>query len=246
MSLESDIANMLAKADTLITYFGGKKADIDAAVARALAAIPASNKSFYINALTGVDTNDGTADKPLKTLERAIANTPFGGTLTAYLQSDYVAGANVTLDSRFLHLRSDVAGTKRKVTSNYFQNSDGTSTHMAGIVLFNGAQVMSSDVTFVFPSPAGQVIPPSGFTNSFFKTQSNGGNVSVGVKLSSCEILAASDWAGWVVGSPNSAVIFETLTTSFPASFGGRYVYGVAAGTNPATLANILTNLPTL
>ncbi len=75
---------------------------------------------------------------------------------------------------------------------------------------------------------------------------SSAGTPLTQVKLSSCEVVAAADWIGSLVAAPNSAVVLEIYNSTFPANFGGRYVNGVAAGTNPATLSNILTNLATL
>lgn len=246
MSLESDVANLVTKTESLISYFNTKKAGIDSAVAAAIAAVPGNYKRFYVHPVTGLDTNEGTAEKPLKTIDKAISNTPYGGTVDIFLQADYPMQTNITVDSRFIHFRSDVSGLKRKVTSVYYQTGDNSATYMAGMVMFNGAQIMASDITFVFPSPAGQNPVPLGFTNSFFKTNSNAGNVLAPVKLSSCEVQAAADWIGWVVGSPNSAIIFEILGVTFPAGFSGRYIYGTTAGANPNTLSNLLTNLTTL
>ena len=246
MSLESDVANLVTKTESLISYFQTRKAGIDASVAAAIAAVPANYKNFYVNPVTGVDTNEGNAAAPLKTIDKAISNTPYGGTVVIYLQADYTMPANITVDSRFIHFRSDVSGVKRKLNCTYFQTNDNSVTYMSGMVLFNGAQVMASDITFVFPSPAGQNPVPIGFTNSFFKTNSNAGNVLAPIKLSSCEVQAPADWQGWLVGSPNSAVIFEVLGVTFPAGFSGRYIYGATAGGNPNTMSNLLTNLTTL
>lgn len=246
MSLESDVANLVTKAESLISYFQTRKSGIDSAVAAAIAAVPSNYKNFYVNQLTGADTADGSAAAPLKTIDKAISNTPYGGVVIVYLQTDYVWSSNINLDGRFLHLRSDTAGLRRKITSSYYQVSDGTQTYLAGIVMYNGAQMMTTDLSFVFPTPNGVNPAPAGFTNSFFKTNSAAGTVLAGVKISACDFTVGADWAGWVMASPNSAVVFEVYNSTFPAGFGGRYVNGVASGTSPATLPNLLTNLSTL
>ncbi|MDH0133535.1 hypothetical protein N7381_09780 [Pseudomonas asiatica] len=246
MSLESDVANLTTQVTSLITYFNGKKAGIDAAVAAAIAAVPAGLKNYYINALTGDDTAVGTAAAPLKTLDKALSSTPVGGVCVAFLQTDYVLNVALNIDGRFLHLRSDTSGVKRKVTCNYYLTSDGSATYLAGLVMYNGAQIMTTDLTFVLPSPAGFAPVPTGFVNALFKTNSSGGTVICAVKMSSCDVTAPADFVGWMVGSPNCAIIFEVLNVSFPAGFGGRYVQNVASGTSPATLPNLLTNLATL
>jgi hypothetical protein len=153
---------------------------------------------------------------------------------------------SINVDGRFLHLRSDISGTRRKITSSYYVVSDGSATYLAGLVMYNGGQVMVTELWIALPSPTGMNPVPTGFVNSFFKTNSSAGTVIAAVKMSFCEVTAAADFVGWVVSSPNCAIIFEVITVTFPASFGGRYVNGVASGTNPATLTNLLTNLSSL
>ncbi|WP_416465690.1 hypothetical protein [Pseudomonas sp. LFS044] len=246
MSLESDVANLVTKTTSLIDYFTGRKASIDASVSAAIAAIPDGLKNIYVNALTGDDSAAGTAAAPVKTIERALRNTPVGGVCVAYLQTDYVMNTAINIDGRFLHLRSDVSGVKRKVTCNYYLTSDGSATYLSGYVQYNGAQIMVTDLTFALPSPAGFVPAPTGFVNALFKTNSSAGTVVCSVKMTACEVTAPADFLGFIVGSPNCAIILEVLNVSFPAGFGGRYVHLVAAGTNPATLPNLLTNLSSL
>ncbi|MFK3817018.1 hypothetical protein ACI2KG_10445 [Pseudomonas sp. NPDC089407] len=246
MSLETDVGNLVTQTTKLIDYFGGKKAAIDASVAAAIAAIPEGRKIFYVNQLTGDDTADGQAARPLKTIDKAIANTPFGGLCIVRLQTDYRMTLNISVDNRVLSIFSDTTGVKRKLTPVYYVSSDGVSNYLSGIVQSNGAQVLLSDVTVDLPSPAGLVPAPSGFVNAFFKSTSNGGAVILAVKVSACEFTSAADSTAFIVGAPNSAVVLEVLGTSFPASFGGRYISGIAAGTSPKDISNIMTNLTVL
>ncbi|MNJ47134.1 hypothetical protein D3C77_422820 [compost metagenome] len=196
--------------------------------------------------MTGIDTNDGATATPLKTIDKALANTPVGGICRVYLQADYQMLVNITVEGRFLTVFSDASGVKRKILPAYYPSSDNSVMYMAGFALTNGGSVMLQDMTIPLPSPAGLSLQPTGFTWSLFKTTSNGGTPFVPIKLTSCEITAPADFLGWIIGSPNSAVIFEVLSVSFPSGFNGRYVHGVVANTAPATLSNILTNLPAL
>ena len=246
MSLESQIADLVSATNSLIAAFNTKKAGIDAAVAAAIAAVPANSKSYYINALTGDDSAAGTAAAPLKTLDKAVSNTPVGGVCMAYLQADYQLTGVINVDGRYLHVRSDTSGVRRKLTSGYYSSTSAGDTYMSGFVMHNGGYVMATDLSLVLPSPAGLSPAPTGFTYSMFRTNLSGGTVLAGIKLSSCDITVAADWAGWILGAPNSALVFEAYNVTFPAVFGGRYVYAVTSGTSPATLPNLLTNLPAL
>lgn len=245
MSLESTIGDLVTKTTLLLDYFNTKKAGIDSAVAAAIAAVPATKRTFFVNQLTGLDTNDGSAAAPLKSIDKALSNTPVGGVCIASLQADYVMSVNIGNDGRQLTLQSDVAGIKRKVTANYYPASDGTSTYLSGFSMVNGGAMMAADIQFVMPTSVGVSPAPIGFVNALFKSTSNGGSIVLSLKLSACEIQAAAE-GGYIIGAPNSAVIFESMGTSFPSGFGGRYISGVASGTAPATLSNVMTNLSSL
>lgn len=246
MSLESTIADLVTKTTNLLDYFNNKKAGIDSAVAAAIAAVPANLKVFYINQLTGDDTSVGSTSAPLKTLDRALSNTPVGGVCRVYFQDDYTLSSTINVDGRFLSIFSNVTGTRRKLIPVYYLAAEGTANYLSGFTIVNGGQVMMQDIVVQIPSSAGLAIAPSGITCSLFKTTSNGGAPLVAVKMSQCEVTAPGDFPGALVGVPNSAVVFEVLAVSFPVGFSGRYIFGVPAGTASNTLPNVLTNLPTL
>lgn len=246
MSLETIVAELVTATNALLATFSAKKSEINLAVSQAIAAIPLNNKKFYVNQVTGVDTAAGTADAPLKTIRQALLMTPYGGIVDVILQADYQLATLLDVDGRCLNLYSDTAGLKRKVKASYYLTANGTATFLAGFLMYNGGQVMASDIAFEFPSQVGLVPAPFGTRNSFFTSNTVGGTAVVIVKLSSCEVIAPQDWTGWILGASASAIIFEATGVVFPSNFAGRYINGCAAGTNPASLTNVLTNLPTL
>lgn len=246
MSLESQVAELTTATNALLAIYNAKNASIEARVAAAIAAVPSMSKTFYINQLTGDDTAAGTAAAPLKTLQKALSNTPNGGQTIVYLQADYDLASNLAVDGRLLHIDTDTAGVKRKLKCKYYVTPDGLATWLGGFVSYYGGIVMLSGVTLDLPSPAGLAPVPGGLKNAVFMSNSGGGSPLLIVKLSSCDVVAAADWVGSLVAASASAISFEVHNSTFPAGFGGRYVYGIASGTNPATLSNILTNLATL
>ncbi|POA21580.1 hypothetical protein C1886_04735 [Pseudomonas sp. FW300-N1A1] len=248
MSLESGIADLTKASTDLIATFNGKKNEINKAVADAIAAIPENLKIYHVNQQTGLDTNNGFTVTPLKTIQKALDNTPVGGICRVYVQGDYQLSVNCLVDGRFLTVFSDQSGTRRKIAPAYYLSSDGTVSYMAGFSLTNGGSVMLQDISIPMPSSLGLAVAPSGFTWSFFKTTSNGGTPFMSIKMTSCDVTVPADgsFQGYIVGAPQSAVILEVLAVSFPSGFGGRYVAGIPSGTAPATLSNILTNIPAL
>lgn len=52
-------------------------------------------KVAYVNQYTGNDSNDGTENRPFKTLQKAVDSVPAGGQVDIYVQGDYVLTDNV-------------------------------------------------------------------------------------------------------------------------------------------------------
>lgn len=246
MSLESTIADLVTKTTSLLDYFGTKKAGIDAAVAAAIAAIPSGDKTYYVNQLTGADTNDGSAGSPLKTIDKALSNTPVGGLCTAFLQADYVMTDSITVRGRVLFVSSDTSGVLRKLTSGYALSPSGLSNMLHGIYGFGGPSILLRDIEVVLPSATGLNPAPAGNNNCFFRTLDIGASPILPIKLSSCKVTDTAGATACLATAAYTAVTLEVYQTTFPSGMAGRYFIGVTAGANANTLANVMTNLSTL
>ena len=246
MSLESTIADLVTKTTSLLDYFGTKKAGIDAAVAAAIAAIPSADKTYFINQLTGSDTNDGSAGAPLKTIDKALSNTPVGGLCTAFLQADYVMADSITVRGRVLFVSSDTSGVFRKLTSGYALSPSGLSNMLHGFYGFGGSNVLLRDIEVVLPSATGLNPAPAGNNNSFFRTLDIGASPMLPIKLSSCKFTDVAGATAYLCTAAYTAVMLEVYQTTFPSGMAGRYFIGVTAGTAANTLPNVMTNLSTL
>ncbi|MCT4497632.1 hypothetical protein N0U25_07495 [Pseudomonas sivasensis] len=244
MSLESEIANLVTKATDLIAYFTGKKAAIDQAVSAAIAAVPALDRTWFVNQLTGDDSGPGTAAAPLKSIDKAISNTPAGGYCNVRLMSDYVHATN-PVATRVLNISSDVSGTKRKLNLAYQLSAEGAYS-LSGFGMTSGGGLGFLDITLVLPTPVGLNPAPVGTANVLIKTYSSSIVSAYALKLVACDVQAPAEFSGALVTANNNAVSLEVMTTTFPSSFGGRYVQGVASGTASNTLSNVLTNLASL
>lgn len=244
MSLETDVANLVTKATQLIDYFNGKKTGIDAAVAAAIAAVPTMSKTFYVDSVAGIDTNDGSLSAPLKTIDKAVANTPAGGICVVNLVNDYTMTGTITNSLQLLHIKSSLSQTKRKLNLGYYlQESD---YRLAGFTFGTGGTVMLTDVTLGFPSIAGLNPAPQPFYNTFFKTGSVAGIPLIAVKMSRCDVQSAADGTGALFVRLSSAVALMVAEVTFPSGFGGRYISGIASGADPKAYADIITNLTAL
>lgn len=244
MSLESEIAALSSKVTSLIDYFNGKKAGIDASVSAAVAAIPLLDRTWYVNQLTGDDNAAGTANAPLKSIDKAAANTPAGGTCLILLQADYEHATAVVATQRVINITSDVSGIKRKLTLKYI--TDGTNSYLSGFGLPSWGSLGLREITLVIPSPAGVVPTPAGSANCLIKIYSSRIVAMLGLKLDACEVQAPADFVGYLIPGTANGAVLQITSTSVPSGFGGRYVIGVASGTASNTLGNLVTNLATL
>lgn len=246
MSLESSVADLVTVGKDLIATYEGKINAINAAVAKAIAAVPRFDKKLYVNQVTGDDTAAGTAEAPLKTIAMALTITPQGGFCDVVLQTDYTLTQGIAVLGRVLTIYSDQTGVKRKLKASYYAPAGGGASWLAGFIFYSGGVVMLGDVTLELPSATGVLPVPVGTRNAFFTSYSSGGSDEIRAKLSSCEIVSAAGSNAWLAGAGASSISLQVTSTTFPENFAGRYIYGVAGGTNPATLSNVLTNLPTL
>lgn len=79
---------------------------INALGAEMAARLASLQKTVHVNQATGSDDNDGAAETPVKTIQKAIDLTPLGGRCVCFLQGDYVIDAPVTVLQRHVMLSS--------------------------------------------------------------------------------------------------------------------------------------------
>ena len=89
MSLTEDIAGAVAATDALRNLVAPFKADAEAALADALAAVPDMEKVFYVDQLTGSNANDGKRANPLQSIKEAFYRSPTSSRVRISLANDY-------------------------------------------------------------------------------------------------------------------------------------------------------------
>ncbi|WP_054888420.1 hypothetical protein [Pseudomonas sp. NBRC 111118] len=247
MSLETEIAALTTEARGLLNYFTGIRASINDTVAKAVAAVPTMKKIFYLNALSGSDTNDGlTSDKPLKTIEKAVAMTPVGGVCSLRLQTDYDMTTEINIENIKVELRSDVIATKRTLRPKYFKSTDGLTTYIANFAALLGAEVSLRDMTLVMPTATAVTPAATGGGNAFLKVNASSPATMLGVKLVNCDVTDEAGATAFLTSGSVSGLVLSVTGTTFPAGFAGRYCAAVAAGTSASAVNNLVTNLNTL
>lgn len=244
MSLESGIADLTKAASDLIATFNGKNAAINAALTAALLAVPVNKKTYYVDYVAGSDSNDGKMATPFKTIDKAVASTPYGGICTVLLASDYDITVDISVEGVSLQLGSSTVGTKRKLNAKIYQ---GTSNEqrLASFLLQTASSISLKDMSIVFPSVTGLSSAPSGGPNTFFRGTQSGQAPLIQVKLLDSEVVDVPGANAVLAYAPTSAMLLEAYNTTFPSGFGGRYVFGMASGSQASSNNNILTNLNT-
>ncbi|MDI3355701.1 hypothetical protein MO767_15240 [Pseudomonas sp. UYIF39] len=254
MSLESQIADLVSATNTLIATYNGKKNEITAAVNAAIAGIPETSRTWWVDQVNGLDTNAGNSSAaPFKTIGKALASTPASGQCSVYLLSDYVMTASIAVSCAYLLIygpNAVTSGVAPKLRPQYFLATDA-STQMAGFIFYSQANnVELRNVDIVLPSVAG-VVPAPTITrvNSFIKTNSSSSLPPVlGVMLQTVVVTKAADFYGALIGLSASSLAFGCFAATFPSDMLGKYVSTVSAagGTAANTLSQITTNLSTL
>lgn len=241
MSLETDVANLVTKTTDLITYFGGKKAGIDSAVAAAVAAAPEIVRVFYVDSVAGDDFALGTQAAPLKTIGRALAATPVGGGCEVVLLKDYTLASPLGLRGKRLIARGDVDGASgRKLILNEYITGNGQRS-MGGFQCSETSSVELMDLTLTLPDGAAS----NGPLNAYYSFVYAGGNrlpPMITLRLFNVVIELRGTFVGKLIGPNGTNVCFSISNSTIPPALDGSIIHGVAAGTAPTTLSHVITN----
>lgn len=252
MSLESQVAELVTATNALVATFSGKKNEINAAVAAAIAAAPETTRMWFVDQINGLDTNLGTKESPFRTIEKAVKSTPSTGLCQVNLLNDYTLDYEIPLSCAYLHLYGSQAATQPKLRLKYFSKTQGgvASTLLGGFVLSGqGANVEMRSVDLILPSTSGVTPAPTSSRSCSFLRTAAGASLPplIGASFSTLAVnMADSTFFGCLIDASTCSVAFNANSASFPAGFGGKYFNGVASGSDPKALSNVITNLTAL
>ncbi|NBB06686.1 hypothetical protein [Pseudomonas monteilii] len=244
MSLETEIAALVAASNKLIDYFSGKKTAIDAAVSAAIAAAPLLVRGYWVDPQLGDDANGlGTEASPFKTIQRAVDATPDCGRVTIWLARDYVLDKSITTNGRQVVIGA-LPGSGRRLILNEFIPEGGDSLlRMGSFWMSSGSTLQLLNVTLSLPaSSAGDL---SAYYALAFASGSSA-PIIMQVRMYNCAFELRGTFRGKLIG-PGSALFALSMTgTAVPSALNGSLIVGVAAGTLSKDLGHIITNLSSL
>lgn len=219
-----------------------------AAVSAAFTAAQNSMEAvYYVEQTAGDDNNLGTEAAPLKSVGKALALTPSGGSCFVRLLSNYhVSGADIVIVGRRLHV-SGANGIMRDVTHEPYIAAIGATNYRNArcfaVQRHGGLEL--SNVRWIMPeAPAGS----AGLTDNpyagVFSRRS--GTLLAQLQLTGMHLLRTATSSLPVINVSGMAVVLDVSGVTYPDQPNlGKWIAGItnAAGTDPATKAGIVTNL---
>ena len=149
------------------------------------------NRTFYVDQENGDDTNDGSSDNPLKTINAAIGKMPIGGYATLYIIGDYDFSGSVSL------LNKDILislGSSNVFTIHSFYNSSHNTCSRLNCsgycrIGFRGRDGSNrAQIKFI----ADQVNDDLGW-DSYIQFITKNSRATIDVYLHNCELILNSD-----------------------------------------------------
>lgn len=194
--------------------------------------------SVWLDPVGGSDSNDGkTPATAVATLSKAVSLTPRGSYVLVNLMRDYSMDSDVSTDGRHVIVRG-VLGTGGTPTTSQqriftqtvsagaarlLRTSDGGSWQLRALDIVLAQTTISSGPAALFAGRLKQIA------------------------LTNCGIRhITGTTTAFLVGSDGTVVLELDNVTALQDALAGRYIQGVSAATDPATLGKVMTNLATL
>lgn len=248
MSLEASITDLVNESRSLVNTFKGKKVEIDAAAQAAVASASNLFKTIWLNELNGDDANTGLSrEDALKTLGKAIEMCSTNVTLTIMCVGD----VTMTREYYYCPPRSYIKlvsaepktdGSQYTLKVSLAQSADGW---VVSSFATSEAEINVAIYKFKIDLPANPSALP--IMRDFLVYTWNDGVINRRVNLSNCNIIAAGR-VGNILRERRigTTELYLSSCTYVTSDMAGRWIKGVAAGTNPNTFVDVFTNLNTL
>lgn len=199
-----------------------------------------------VNHITGSDTGQGVEGDPYKTVQRALEDCPRGGICWCYVEGDLHISSDVFIDGKRLALIQHES-VKRELT--FERIAYGTTNQfraLAALTPQDGGSVVLSGWKIIIPPLDGNWGTLADTARAAVINSQSGPRMGHNsITLSDCEIEFPTTPFGALLGagSPVSLYVTGLVVTGEPIA--GKILRGVtsAAGTDPATLSRISTNL---
>ena len=219
--------------------YNSKKGQIDAAVNAAVAAIPQTKKTFYVNQLTGNNANSGTLAEPLATLRQAFARTPWGGQCNVILTSDYTLSDLEDSDG----INVSIVGKNQQKLRFTWVDDPQNPANVSYLNAFRprGLAVFRfHNLDIYLPDSPGKPITNPHLAGIIGNVAQNLPSILV-ARFYQVNFFDPGDGPGSVFGNLSAFSVFSAVSTTFPATMPGKIVRGVGGvGVDPNTASRLV------
>ena len=252
MALEDQVAQLVSLGGQNLALPQQIKNEADAQIARvgaAFAANAANATAFpYVDQTQGSDTAEGSEAAPLRTIKEALKRTAVHGSCFVRLLSDYhIDGEHIEVIDRRLDI-SSATSVRRTISHQPFIGATGGTSHkdVYGFLLTRSGHIAMSGVVHVLPGdPAGSAGLSYGLEAALVRPRA--GVVDISVSIRAATIQRAANATYPMLRTDGRRTHLDAIGVAFnDQPMGGYWLQNVAAGTDPATLDYLTTNLGTL
>lgn len=261
MSLTTDIAAVVSRANALIDKFDAKEAAINAAIAAALLTIPQATRVVYLDAINGNDANEGTLAAPIQTFTRAIAlGGPNRGVDIALLTDVTLNAARTFIPFNqairvysYGYIYADPTNSPMKKVRLTVQPKDSATLTGDWQVssfycpLWGVNAINFQTVEIVFPAAPGAGVMVPDVYNGLISANTNAGPAMVGLELTDCKLTRPAGSVGVLCGIRTHFISLMVKNSTYvTAEMAGKWIANVASGAAPSSLGWAASNLTSL
>ncbi|KZL17212.1 hypothetical protein PsWM33_05412 [Pseudovibrio sp. WM33] len=221
MSLTQSLKEVVQSTTALTEAVQKTYSQHNAEIQKILNIAPELQRTFYVDAVNGDNSNDGSQDAPLRTLRKAADRVPRQGRGHIHLLSDYHMTEAVYARDCYINVYGDETGHRRVTFGSYLHASDGEESR----ALHGFRWVGSSYFNFCYLDLRLPVVVTDqvGVSSSTYSaivscaTSANTGNQGVTFRYGNIHIPTEEEGApaGHVLGPAGPvAVFFSNITAS--------------------------------
>lgn len=172
-SLESQIAELVGKANSLINVFNSKKKELDDGVAAVVKSVGMNRRDYFVDASVGDDKAAGSTAAPIKTIAEVFRRTPFGSQVSIRLRQAQTHTIEGVQDWRFrqIYISPWSSGARPEIAFARIANTNDDSSACATI---DGSQVFFSGTNLRTLRQEADSRPLSDLTSCFRYGNSSG------------------------------------------------------------------------
>jgi hypothetical protein len=250
MSIDTAIADLAARASSLLDQHQGLQANANAQIAAIAAAYNARINSMvrtvYLDAQTGLDTNTGNAaNAAYKTVERAVTCIPPGGAVDIYVLGDVEMLQNIDLLGRSVRF---IGSNERRTISFRRYWAEPNVRGVRGFLFLNSGAVSFSNMLIRVPLIDGEWVGSNDYGHASIFRALYAAHFPVVLGLHNTHVDLPQTPFAPLIHWQGMAIVQALSITMVGRPLAGwlHGIYTSTAGTTAANARGVFTNLATI